>query len=339
MHRPNVSLHRKWISDASFFSSDPLEGEEWISFKEIKGINLRSTYYVSNKGRIKKYDGTIAKGSIDQDGYHEVGLACSDSAQYFYVRVHYVVLTLFKGGPPANMSQPTVQHINHDKLDNRVENLCWMTAFDNNQEGHAKRCKIIDSQGEHIFNSQKFASKYIGRYEDYIAECIRCGYKLTNIDNIEVRVFTEVDNEWIEYVRPVARNRIKCKLELNGQVNEFESYQECSRFLCMPESYIGNAIMNNWPILPKQNHHFYIYNRAISDYEEYHPSSYKKKEHAIRCKITTSEGNSQIFSSITAAARFIGRDSEYLRLALKAHRTVIDNKGNTVEVISLDSSL
>ena len=44
-----------------------------------------------------------------------------------------------------------------------------MSAFDNNQDGHGRRVKLIE----------KVASEFIGRYEDYISECIREGYKIT----------------------------------------------------------------------------------------------------------------------------------------------------------------
>lgn len=334
--RPNVDFDRKWISDTDFFSAKSIAGEEWRSFDCFNGVNLRFVYKVSNKGRLKKSDNSLVKGSIDYDGYHGVGLARNDSNSYLYVRVHQLVLSIFAGPPPESMINPTVQHINHNKLDNRIENLCWMSAFDNNQEGHATRCKIIDESGEHVFNSLKFASIYIGRYEDYVAECIREGYKITNVAKSEVTIFTEIDGQWVRYIHPLARNRTKCKLVTDNITEEFESYQACSRFLSKPEGYISNCILNSWPILANVEHKFYIYNQNLCIYELYVPATVKKKNFAARCQLTSDEGLITVFPSISAAARSIGRSSEYLRMNIKNNKVIQDNAGNVVTAIILN---
>ena len=131
--RKNVEHNRSWITNTAFFSDSNLPGEEWREFKEYSNHMLNHSYMISNKGRIRNSKGDLIRGSISFDGYHEVMV---DNVP---VRVHRAVLLIFQGGPPEDMESPTVQHINHDKLDNRIENLCWMSAFDNNQEGHGVR--------------------------------------------------------------------------------------------------------------------------------------------------------------------------------------------------------
>ena len=333
--RKNVRIHRYWISDLDFFCSDPLSGEIWKDFNSFNDYELTSTYQVSNKGRVRNSSGLILRGSISEDGYHEIGLPAKNFPNGVNIRVHRLVLINFQGMPPVDMLCPTVQHINHDKLDNRIQNLCWMSAFDNNQEGHGKRCKIIDETGEHIFNSQKYASKYLNRYEDYVAECINRGYKLTRPDGYEPEVFTEVDSEWIKYVRPTPRNRNWCKLVIDGQCHEFESQQACSRFLGKPSDYISNVVSNSWPILTDKDYEFYLFDHQKADYVRYESTRVRIKPYAARCQIAKLE-NTFEFPSIAAAAKFIGRDSEYLRIAIKEGKDVKDSDGNVVKAIRLN---
>lgn len=339
--RWTLKPQRLWIPDDEFYNSIQLDGEEWIDFDEFRGKKLKYTHQVSNKGRIRKKGSTKPLlGTLTFDGYHEVNIylegSNSENQKGINIRVHSAVLTLFQGPPPAEMVQPTVQHLNHDKLDNRIENLCWMSAFDNNQEGHGRRTKVIDKLGEHLFNSQKVASTYIGRYDDYIAECINCGYKVTTKDGEAVEVYTEVEGVWTKYIRPVPGNRTWCRLVKDGQTFDFESYQECDRFLGKPSGYTADVVKNSWPVLLKEDHKFFIFNKDISDYVEYVPTKQRLKHFARRCVVTDFDGKIYHFSSISAASKFLGRDSEYVRLAVRDNKTVKDCKGNIVNVEILD---
>jgi len=289
--------------------------ELWVSFQEIRNVQLNSTYEISNCGTIRNLNNHILKPHITDDGYYEVGLPRKDG-KTLNIRVHIIVLLKFAGDPPAHMCNPTVHHKNHNKLDNRIENLCWMSAFDNNQEGHGVRVKILDTSGEHIFNSQKVASHYLGRYEDYVSECISRGYRITSTSGEVVEVYTEVDKNWIKYIRPDPANKNRCKLVVDDVEHEFASFWQCDRFLNMPQGYVSNCIMNNWPILDVA-HKFYRYDRDNRTYVEYIAKCKKKRCYAHRCRITCADGAVQTFASISKAANYIGRDSEYLRLAIR----------------------
>ena len=328
---------RIWISNEQFFNTHDLEGEVWKEFESVRGTVLSCKHEVSNKGRIRRITGELNRGTITDDGYHAMHFSVPNSYG-IEARVHIIVLTAFQGPPPADMINPTVQHINHNKLDNRIENLCWMSAFDNNQEGHATRIKLVDDSGEHIFASQKVASNYIGRYEDYISECIRAGYKITrSSDKKEIQVYLETDpNIWRLHERRIPRNRNKCKLVTLDACIEFESFQACDRYINKPLGYTTTTIANSWPLL-NVKHQFYLFDIDSNKYELYCPTRRKCKNHANKCQIT--QNNQFItFNSIAEAARYIGRDSEYLRIKIKQHKPIQDCKGNVVEATLIEDT-
>tara|TARA_Y100001963_G_scaffold129195_1_gene184212 strand:- start:1523 stop:2080 length:558 start_codon:yes stop_codon:yes gene_type:complete len=108
--------------------------EEW---KEIKGYE--GLYEVSSLGRVKSlarevigYGGStyMTKERVLKPGgkrYLQVVLSKSGTRSTY--RVHTLVIEAFIGPKPTG-DDYTVDHINRDKKDNRVENLRWATRFE-----------------------------------------------------------------------------------------------------------------------------------------------------------------------------------------------------------------
>ncbi len=106
-----------------------LSGESWkqLSFPGWK--KQRNRYAVSSRGRLASYqtdltaDGKLLKGSLTT-GYRTLNLHRPGEKGTLYL--HREIAKLFLKKPSRN--QHYVIHLNHQKQDNRIQNLRWATA-------------------------------------------------------------------------------------------------------------------------------------------------------------------------------------------------------------------
>lgn len=147
-------------------------------------MNIIETEYegfrVDDQGNVYGKRGNILKGCIDRCGYREVCLSLKGKQKS--VLVHRLILKSFK--PCENMDKLDVNHINGNKLDNRLINLEWCTRSENINHSYRNRLqdnatnqygnfKVINQEEVELMKILRFE----GKTQKEIAEAIGCSAK------------------------------------------------------------------------------------------------------------------------------------------------------------------
>ena len=148
------------------------------TYKTIKDY---PNYEVSDAGRVRNTKtGHILRPGWDGGGYQHVILCLN--GKHKSKLIHRLAADAFLPNPEYKR---TVNHINGDKKDNRVENLEW--ASDSENIKHAfktglshittkQKCRCVETKQE--FESQHHAARYFGCCQNSIRASIYKGYKV-----------------------------------------------------------------------------------------------------------------------------------------------------------------
>ena len=134
--------------------------------KEIwKTIDNFENYQISTCGRIKNKKGEILKPQKNIYGYLNIILYKRQPNKKTLIkslRIHRLVLENFK--PCKNMDKLQVNHIDHDRTNNHLDNLEWTTPKENCNKKNKKEIfynsiGCYDESGNY-FNSYREAAKH-----------------------------------------------------------------------------------------------------------------------------------------------------------------------------------
>lgn len=138
-------------------------------------------YMINDKGKIisfRRKNPVYIKGKISQGGYHVVGLRSEEGVRKHLLVHRLVALAFLKN----DKKMPVINHINGDKLDNRVENLEWCDMSHNTQHaydngycvGTTKEVKLyIKGELIEIFDKKKDCVEYLIDRTGYSFDHIR----------------------------------------------------------------------------------------------------------------------------------------------------------------------
>lgn len=153
-----------------------------------KKINNFENYEISTDGEVRSldrevktqkgsrhYKGKLLKPNIGTNGYYYVRLSKNGIPETKYI--HKLVSETYLTNPD-NLSD--VDHINKNKLDNRLENLRYLDHFTNSSRSN----KGINKYDKHLENNPK-AKAVVGVKDGEIVEHIDCAKKLVGRYNIK----------------------------------------------------------------------------------------------------------------------------------------------------------
>ena len=171
-------------------------------WKDVYDPNY-SGYQASSKGRIRSFRDfhgnlretpTILKLRVNKDGYYELAMN-SNTRDRKTFRVHRVIANTFLGEHPGMV----VNHINGNKLDNRIENLEFVTAAQNStlaaESGLYKTMPVRIVETGEIFRSLRDCGKAINYHPSDISRCL--SGKLESIQGLH---FEQVSMEEYEKI-------------------------------------------------------------------------------------------------------------------------------------------
>lgn len=248
MLKKKETIKMRKVLPNSYFSNIDLPGEAWHKLTYWQGNQLKHPYWVSNKGRIKNRDLQLLGGQEDA-GYHYIQLTFQDKDRP--VAIHKLVLTIFNGPPPEGMIDPTVNHIDHNILNNSIENLEWMSRSDNSRDGslrgdpHRMRIRVKTHDSIVLeFDHQGLADDYLGSLRGYISRCMHNHLPILDAMNNEVILsFSRGLNlEWQAYVptRLPRIRRLLCIVTDTTGEHKFWNLSDASRYLNQDPTYIRN---------------------------------------------------------------------------------------------------
>jgi hypothetical protein len=159
-------------------------------WKRVEGFNR---YEVSTEGRLRggKQKDYIHKGGKDKDGYIQVILRCDVKGIYARdrstKRLHRLIAEAFIPNPD---NKKEVNHIDGNKLNNRISNLEWVTTKENIRHAHkiglfhkantlnSKQVAKIDPITNEVLKvySSGRETKYDGFNENHVRGCCRGDY-------------------------------------------------------------------------------------------------------------------------------------------------------------------
>lgn len=168
--------------------------------------NRKYRVFVSNRGRVKNIDGKVLKAKTTSTGYLAVRVAAKKA-----MFIHRLVMETWH--PISNSEEMTVDHLDHNKRNNDIRNLEWVTEKENRER--ATRDQLIEKEITLI------KAKELAQHKIYYIDC-NSGIRFNSL-NSYVDYLYKTDKSISKNVQltPAAcATRIKNKLATHGGITQ-----------------------------------------------------------------------------------------------------------------------
>ena len=177
------------MTNEEFIKSVSLEGEEWrdvVGYEQLYSVSsfgrlMSKTKVLPNAKSFRTTQPILISGVISRNGYRKA-ILCKSRNERSYVSIHRLVAQAFIPNPN---NYPTVDHIDRNRSNNRVENLRWCTLKDNmNNPLTIKHCsKVRRSRTNNVICKPVVAVRngIVVKQYDSVKSASKDGYKESSI--------------------------------------------------------------------------------------------------------------------------------------------------------------
>ena len=240
----NVNIDEVWSKNMKNMVErwEPIKGYvgsyEISSYGRVKSL---AREVVCSDGKVVHYKERLLSQSLSTKGYPKVVITKNGKQKCIFI--HRIVAETFIPNPN---NLPEVNHINENKLDNRVENLEWMTTKENCNYGtrnyrmalhHKKGCVFDKSKPYEKTKPSNCFTKVIE--QDIIqVHAHRNTFEIDNVDNksydLEGKVEFGGDLKVLQLEHGCEPIMIRVKNDYFGEPEQINEFSECGTKLNMP---------------------------------------------------------------------------------------------------------
>ena len=138
--------------------------EGFYEVNELGQIRSVNRIVECKDGRIRKYKGIDLKIQIDKDGYANIVL--QKNGVYKNYKVHRLVAEAFLPNPDSLLE---MHHLNHDRKDNTLQNLMWVSRSEQRDDhwraAQGTRLRVVGQGVDKTFISAHEVERELGIYK------------------------------------------------------------------------------------------------------------------------------------------------------------------------------